>query len=97
MSKISTVILAAGNSTRYKGKSHKLLEQLGGLPVISHVYRSAKKISGKELNLLESSIFAERVGLVDEKIVKASEFSSNIRPYFSLLLIRQSWPLKYLV
>jgi len=49
MANISTVILAAGNSTRYKGKSHKLLEQLGGLPVISHVYRSAKKISGNNV------------------------------------------------
>ena len=47
----------------------------------------------KELNLLESSIFAERVGFIDEKIVRASELSSGSRPYFSLLVIRQSWPL----
>jgi len=46
----------------------------------------------KELGLLEKSIFAEKVGLLDQKIVRASTLSSEIRPYFSLLLIRQSWP-----
>tara|TARA_Y100001968_G_scaffold7776_1_gene6619 strand:- start:2106 stop:2834 length:729 start_codon:yes stop_codon:yes gene_type:complete len=47
----------------------------------------------KELDLIENSIFAERVGFLDEKILKASDISSGSRPYFSLLLIRQSWPL----
>ena len=44
----------------------------------------------KELGLLESCLFAENVGLVDEKIVQASELSLSSRPYFSLLFIRQS-------
>ena len=47
----------------------------------------------RELDLLESSIFAERVGMYDQKIVRASNLSSNTTPYFSLLLIRQGWPL----
>tara|TARA_B100000700_G_scaffold11629_1_gene11790 strand:- start:345 stop:1073 length:729 start_codon:yes stop_codon:yes gene_type:complete len=46
----------------------------------------------KELDLLESSIFAERVGLSDQRIFMASNLSSESRPYFSLLLIRQGWP-----
>jgi len=46
----------------------------------------------KELGLLENSIFAEKVGFSDQQIVRASALSSEIRPYFSLLLIRQSWP-----
>ena len=46
----------------------------------------------KELDLLESSIFAEKVGLSDQCIVKASNLSSESKPYFSLLLIRQVWP-----
>ena len=46
----------------------------------------------KELKLLESSIFAERVGMSDQRILRASNLSSESRPYFSLLLIRQSWP-----
>ena len=46
----------------------------------------------KELDLLEKSIFAERVGFVDQRVLRASNVSSESRPYFSLLLIRQSWP-----
>jgi precorrin-2/cobalt-factor-2 C20-methyltransferase len=46
----------------------------------------------KELDLLQSSLFAERVGFSDEQILKASDLSTESRPYFSLLLIRQSWP-----
>ena len=47
----------------------------------------------KELDLLESSIFAERVGFSDQKIRLASEISLESTQYFSLLLIRQGWPL----
>ena len=46
----------------------------------------------KELDLLRCSIFAERVGFSDQQILSASSLSEDIRPYFSLLLIRQSWP-----
>ena len=47
----------------------------------------------EELGLIESSIFAERIGFSDQQILKASDLSSGTRVYFSLLLIRQSWPL----
>ena len=47
MSNIYTVILAAGKSTRYKGRKSKLLEDLGGLPIILHIHDIAKKVSGK--------------------------------------------------
>tara|TARA_Y100001968_G_scaffold278013_1_gene273119 strand:+ start:1137 stop:1874 length:738 start_codon:yes stop_codon:yes gene_type:complete len=46
----------------------------------------------KELDLLDSSIFAENVGLSHEQVVKASNLPSDFAPYFSLLIIRQSWP-----
>ncbi len=49
MSDITTVILAAGNSTRFKANTSKLLYPLCGLPIISHVYNIAKKISGKKV------------------------------------------------
>ena len=49
MSDITTVILAAGNSTRFKAHKSKLLYPLCGLPIISHVYSVAKKISGKKI------------------------------------------------
>ena len=48
----------------------------------------------KDLDILESSIFVERLGFSDQQILKASDLLSESRPYFSLLLIRQNWPLK---
>jgi len=47
----------------------------------------------QELDLIKKSIFAERIGFSDQQILRASDLSSGSRPYFSLLLIRQSWPL----
>ena len=49
MFNISTVILAAGKSTRFKSKKSKLLHDLAGLPIIAHVYNIAKKISGRKI------------------------------------------------
>ena len=46
----------------------------------------------EELDLIKHSIFAERIGLSDQRILRASELTTGIRPYFSLLLIRQNWP-----
>jgi precorrin-2/cobalt-factor-2 C20-methyltransferase len=47
----------------------------------------------EELDLIKKSIFAERIGFSDQQILRASDLPSGTRPYFSLLLIRQSWPL----
>ncbi|WP_269624309.1 precorrin-2 C(20)-methyltransferase [Prochlorococcus marinus] len=47
----------------------------------------------EELDLMKKSIFAERIGFSDQEILSASDLSPGTRPYFSLLLIRQSWPL----
>ena len=51
------------------------------------------KLLLEELDLIKISIFAERIGFSDQQILRASDLSSGTRPYFSLLLIRQSWPL----
>ena len=40
--------------------------------------------------LLDKSLFAERVGWFDQKVQLASEISNSEKPYFSLLLIRKS-------
>ena len=37
MIKVTSVILAAGKSTRFKGPKSKLLQELAGLPIICHV------------------------------------------------------------
>ena len=49
MKKITTVILAAGRSTRFVSNKSKVTQELAGLPIISHVYKTAKKISGKNI------------------------------------------------
>ena len=49
MENITTVILAAGKSTRFISNKSKLTQELAGLPVVSHVYNTAKKISGKNI------------------------------------------------
>ena len=51
------------------------------------------KLLLEELDLIKISIFAERIGFSDQQILRASDLASGTRPYFSLLLIRQSWPL----
>ena len=45
MKKITTVILAAGNSSRFKYPKSKIFQDLAGLPIIDHVYLIANKIS----------------------------------------------------
>ena len=47
----------------------------------------------EELDLIKKSVFAERIGFSDQQILRTSNLPSGARPYFSLLLIRQSWPL----
>ncbi len=51
------------------------------------------KLLLEELDLIKISIFAERIGFSDQQILRASDLPSGTRPYFSLLLIRQCWPL----
>ncbi len=45
-----------------------------------------------ERHLLERALFASRVGWPQERLVPAVEVPAEEQPYFSLLLIRQSWP-----
>ena len=49
MNNLTTVILAAGGSTRFISNKSKLTQELAGLPIISHAYNAAKKISCKKL------------------------------------------------
>ncbi len=46
----------------------------------------------EKMNLLEGSLFAQRVGWPDQQILPASEVPQSEKPYLSLLLVRQSWP-----
>ena len=42
--------------------------------------------------LLEASLFAQRVGWPDQVLARAIDIPAESKPYFSLLLIRQTWP-----
>ena len=42
--------------------------------------------------LLESALFAQRVGWPDQLLAPAAAVDASEQPYFSLLLIRQGWP-----
>ncbi len=46
----------------------------------------------EKMGLLEYAIFAQKVGWSDQEVVQASFLSEEIKPYFSLLLIRKNWP-----
>ena len=43
-------------------------------------------------NLLAGALFAQRVGWPDQLLAPAAEVPADEQPYFSLLLLRQSWP-----
>ena len=45
MKNITTVILAAGNSSRFKHNKSKIFQDLSGLSIIEHVYLIAKEVS----------------------------------------------------
>ncbi|WP_114993958.1 precorrin-2 C(20)-methyltransferase [Synechococcus sp. UW179A] len=42
--------------------------------------------------LLDRALFAQRVGWPDQWVAAAHAVPDDVRPYFSLLLIRQQWP-----
>ena len=42
--------------------------------------------------LLQSALFAQRLGWPDQQVMQASEVQAEAKPYFSLLLVRQGWP-----
>ena len=46
----------------------------------------------EERRLLHTALFASRVGWPDERLVTAAAVPAEEQPYFSLLLLRQSWP-----
>ena len=64
MSDITTVILAAGNSTRFKASKSKLVYPLCGLPIVSHIFNIAKKISDKNILIVCNEKNKEELKLI---------------------------------
>ncbi len=46
----------------------------------------------KKRKLLRNSLFAQKVGFIDENVTSAEKVPASEKPYFSLLMIRQCWP-----
>jgi len=75
MKKITTVILAAGKSTRFKHSKSKIYQDLAGLSIIEHVYQIGKKISkenvifvcNKDNNLELKSLFPAAKIVIQKK------------------------------
>ena len=45
MTNLTTLILVAGKSSRFKSSTSKIFHELGGISIIDHVFNNAKKIS----------------------------------------------------
>lgn len=45
MAKLAVVILAAGQGTRMKSKRQKILHEVGGRPMVSHVFEAAESVA----------------------------------------------------
>ena len=56
---------------------------------LGHRWPLVRSVLVKE-DLLRSSLFVQRVGFPDQKIIDASELDESAKPYFSLLLIRKN-------
>ena len=69
MKNITTVILAAGKSSRFKNNTSKIFQDLGGLSIIEHVYQLAKKISKNRIVFVCNE---ENIGELKKKFIGCS-------------------------
>ena len=89
MKNITTVILAAGRSTRFISNKSKLTNDLAGLPIVSHVYNIAKKISGKNVIVVCNKDNHDELNSIlhgEERMTRLNGLPINITnaPRFSL-------------
>ncbi len=75
-----TIILAAGEGTRMKSSTPKVLHHIGGMPMIGHVLSTARLAGGSQ-NLVVVGAEAERVqreiGLIDKNCAIAIQQEQN--------------------
>lgn len=101
------VLLCEGDASLYASASYALLalaERHPNCPVavipgitavallkLGHRWAWVRPLLAQR-NLLPGALFAQRVGWPDQLLAPAAEVPADEQPYFSLLLIRQSWP-----
>ena len=56
MNNITTLILVAGKSTRFISSKSKIFHDLAGLPIIDHIYLTAKKVSKNNIIFVSNEI-----------------------------------------
>lgn len=60
---ISVIILAAGAGTRMRSSKSKVLHELGGIPMLEHVYNTSKKLGAKQVQV----VYGHGGGLVKQQ------------------------------
>ncbi len=75
----------------------RLLEQAAASATVLALLKLGRRWSWvrpclEERGLLEPALFASRVGWPDQQLLAAAAVPADAQPYFSLLLLRQSWP-----
>ena len=74
-----------------------LLVEVGGRGIVLALLKIGKRWRWvkpllEARGLLEEALFAQRVGWPDQLVCPAKEVEAEMKPYFSMLLVRQSWP-----
>ncbi len=79
MSELTIIILAAGDGTRMKSATPKLLHQIGGLPIIGHVIRAAQNVGADNLAIITSPNNNQLTDYISSIAREAQIFTQNER------------------
>src|SRR5688572_16480410 len=71
---LDVLILAAGLGTRMKSARAKVLHKIGGLPLITHVGRTAMSLHPRKIYVIVGHQAAEVKGAVNEEFEELAEF-----------------------
>jgi bifunctional UDP-N-acetylglucosamine pyrophosphorylase/glucosamine-1-phosphate N-acetyltransferase len=71
---LDVLILAAGLGTRMKSARAKVLHRIGGLPLITHVGRTAMSLNPRKIYVIVGHQAAEVEGAVNEEFGELAEF-----------------------
>ena len=100
MSSIAAVIMAAGKGTRMKSSHSKVVQKVAGEPMVSHVFRTCKKIGAEKIITVvghlkeevmaavgEGEIFAHQTELLGtgDAVMRAMNFIDESTDYVVIL------------
>lgn len=100
MNSIAAVIMAAGKGTRMKSSHSKVVQKVAGEPMVSHVFRTCKKVGAEKVIAVvghlkeevmaavgEGAIFAHQTELLGtgDAVMRACEFIGDETDYVVIL------------